>query len=156
MMKLLRRLITHGMALVLGVALGIYLLPILIAPPAPTVEELRSSENQVIYRARFIKELESSDLFHWGEGEVSISRQNINFIGSLAPGPDYQLYLTENLVETESAFLEIKNESLKLGPVKTFENFTLPITGAVELEKYTAIVIWCESFGAFITAARYR
>ena len=155
-MKLVRTLITHGIALVLGVALGIYLLPILIAPPAPSVEELRSSENQAIYNAKFVKELEGSDLFHWGEGEVSITRQNINFIGSLAPGPDYQLYLTKNLVETESAFLLIKKDSLKLGPVKTFENFTLPITNTVELEKYTAIVIWCESFGEFITAARYR
>jgi len=155
-MRLLRFFITHSMALALGVMLGIYLLPILTAPEGPTVSEVISSSQQAIYHTRFDKEIAGSDLIHWGEGDVSISKSSISLMGSLAPGPDYFLYLTKNLVDSRKSFLEIKADSLKVGPIRTFDNFIVPLDESIDLEKYAAVVVWCETFSQFITSASYR
>jgi hypothetical protein len=149
MFKFIRFLITHGFALVLGIALGIYLLPILVAPEGPSDAEVSSS-------AQFRKDLPGSDFLHWGEGTISISAKQIGFMGSLAPGPDYRLYLTRNLVLTEREFLNVKNESVVVGEVKTFSNFILPMPDSINPSEYSAVVVWCESFGEFITAAKYQ
>jgi hypothetical protein len=155
-MKLLGFLITHTIALVLGVALGIYLLPILTAPEGPSVSEVTSSSQEALYKTQFHKNVAGSDLIHWGEGTVSINKTNISLMGSLAPGPDYFLYLTKNLVDTGDSFLEIKADSLKIGPIRTFDNFIVPLDESVDIEQYAAIVVWCETFSQFITSASYR
>ena len=155
-MKFLRFLITHSIALFIGFALGIYLLPVIIAPDAPSVSDVMSSSDKTLYRGTFRKDLSGSDLLHWGEGEVSITPTSINFFGSLAPGPDYQLYLTDRLIESKQEFLVAKASSLKIGSVKTFDNFIVPIQSEVDLNKYNAVLIWCETFSMFITAASYR
>jgi hypothetical protein len=156
MLKLIRFLLTHGIALGLGVALGIYLLPILTAPEAPSKAELAASSQQAMFSANFTRELEGSDFLHWGEGQVSISNRQVSFSGTLAPGPDYQLYLMPQLVQTEEAFVAIKERSAKIGPVKTFDRFILDIPAGVNPADYRAVIVWCESFGEFITAASYR
>jgi hypothetical protein len=155
-MKLLRFLITHSMALALGVMLGFYLLPILTEPEGPSVSEVTYSSQQALYKTRFHKEVAGSDLLHWGEGDVSISKASISLMGSLAPGPDYFLYLTKNLVDSRESFLEIKADSLKVGPIRTFDNFIVPLDESVDLEQYAAVVVWCETFSQFITSASYR
>jgi hypothetical protein len=114
MFKFIRFLVTHGIALGLGFALGIYLLPVLIAPDAPSDADVSSSAQQAIFKADFHKKLPGSDFLHWGEGQVSISPSQISFMGMIAPGPDYQLYLTPTLAQTEAEFLMIKNESVKI------------------------------------------
>ena len=155
-MKLFRFLITHSMALALGVMLGFYLLPILTEPEGPSVSEVTYSSQQALYKTRFDKEVAGSDLLHWGEGDVSISKTSISLMGSLAPGPDYFLYLTKNLVDSRESFLEIKAVSLKVGPIRTFGNFIVPLDESVDLEQYAAVVVWCETFSQFITSASYR
>ena len=155
-MKLLRFLVTHFMALALGVMLGFYLLPILTEPEGPSVSDVTYSSQQALYKTRFDKEAAGSDLLHWGEGDVSISKTSISLMGSLAPGPDYFLYLTKNLVDSRESFLEIKADSLKVGPIRTFDNFIVPLDESVDLEQYAAFVVWCETFSQFITSASYR
>ena len=155
-MRLLRFLLTHTITLVLGVMLGIYLLPILTAPTGPTIEEVESSSQQAFYKTRFHKSVPGSNLIHWGEGEVFLSKTSISLMGSLAPGPDYFLYLTKNLVDTRDSFLAIKQDSLLVGPIRTFDNFIVPLDESVDLDQYAAIVVWCETFSQFITAANYR
>lgn len=156
MFKLIRFLVTHGIAFVAGIALGIYLLPVLTAPDAPSNAEVSSNAAQALFQGDFHRKLPGSDFLHWGEGQVSISAKQISFQGSLAPGPDYQLYLTPTLVQTEQEFLMLKDESAKIGAVKTFDNFILDIPENIDPEKYRALIVWCESFGEFITAASYR
>ncbi|MBP8310136.1 MAG: DM13 domain-containing protein, partial [Burkholderiaceae bacterium] len=36
------------------------------------------------------------------------------------------------------------------------ENFVVDVPPSVDIEKHSAVIVWCESFGQFITAARYR
>jgi hypothetical protein len=100
--------------------------------------------------------LKGSDPFHWGEGMVSVGPRAIALDGRLAPGPDYKLYLVNGFVETEEDFLRVKKRSPRLGDVKTFENFIVPVPEGIDVERYDTVLVWCERFGQFITAAKYR
>ena len=156
MFKFIRFLITHGIALALGFALGIYLLPILIAPPAPTVAEVEAASAEASFSAEFRRDLAGSDRLHWGEGTVSISSSAIALMGEIAPGPDYKLYLSPEFVETEEDFNRIKASMQRVGDVKTFENFVVPLPTGVDPAAFNSVIVWCETFGEFITAAKYR
>lgn len=156
MRKLILFLFTHGAALAIGFALGIYALPILIAPPAPDTAMLEQKAEEAIYTADFTRDLRGSDFLHWGEGTVSITPTQIVHKGSLAPGPDYKIYLVTEFVEHEDEFLPLKESSLNVGDVKTFEGFLADLPADVNIEEFNTVLIWCETFGEFITAAKYR
>ena len=51
-------IVTHLSVGVLGFALGLYTLPILIAPTAPTDSEITAMSSQANYSAEFKKDLE--------------------------------------------------------------------------------------------------
>lgn len=155
-MRLIFLGVTHLGMLAVGFALGVYLLPILTAPAAPDEAVLAEMAQGATYRGSFTRDLEGSDFLHWGEGEISLSATQIVHQGALAPGPDYKLYLVPELVETEAAFEAIKGQAVQVGDVKTFGGFALPVPEGVDLEAFGAVVIWCEAFGEFITAATYR
>lgn len=147
---------SHLLVLALGVALGIYLLPILIAPAAPTADEVRVQAASAQRTGQFRRDLKDSDALHWGEGTVSINEGHVVLDGQLAPGPDYKLYLSPEFVETEADFLRLKPRMARVGDVKTFRNFVVPIPASVNPADYRAVIVWCETFSQFITAARYQ
>ncbi len=131
-----RHIILFGTAkfaagLVIGFALGVYFLPIL-------TEE---------------KGLDTAAL-HWGEGTVRASDTRIWLEGKISPGPDYRLYLTPSLATDEASFLKIKDQSVQVGEVKAFSNFSLDVPPGITVGDYPAVLIWCEAFGEFITAAK--
>lgn len=147
---------THGLVAVGGFGAGVYALPILIAPPAPSAVDVAKAATQASWTGMFRRDLKDSDALHWGEGTVSISASTIALSGKLAPGPDYKLYLSPVFVETEEAFHRLKPRMVRVGDVKTFENFVVAVPPGVDPSQYTAVVVWCERFGQFITAAIYR
>ena len=148
--------LTHAAAIGLGFGLGIYFLPILTAPPSPNAQTLSAVSSHAVYTGEFRRNLKGSDAFHWGEGTVSIGKDAISLSGKLSPGPDYKLYLSHQFVETEADFQRLKPSMVRVGDVRTFENFIVPIPPHVDPSQYTSIIIWCEAFGMFITAARYQ
>ncbi|HYW58750.1 MAG TPA: DM13 domain-containing protein [Polaromonas sp.] len=154
--KLVVLLVSHALAGAAGFAGGIYALPILIAPPAPTTAEIAIASAQAQFKGEFKRELKDSDALHWGEGTVSISGSSISFVGKLAAGPDYKLYLSPGFVETEADFNRLKSQMVRVGDVKTFENFVVAVPSGINPATYSAVIVWCESFGQFITAAKYR
>ena len=147
---------THAIAIVGGFAAGIYFLPILIAPPAPLAADVKSAAGGAQYSGEFRRDLKGSDLFHWGEGRLAISPNAVALSGRLAPGPDYKLYFSPEFVDTKEGFLRIKSSSLRVGEIRTFENFIVPLPDAVDLTRFNTVVVWCETFSMFISAARYR
>lgn len=149
-------LVTHGAAVFAGFALGIYALPILTAPVAPTNAEVETAMVKGAFRGEFTRDLKGSDLLHWGEGAVSVGQEAVALMGRIAPGPDYRLYLSPEFVEDEAGFERIKASAVEVGPVKTFENFIIPVPDAVDVSNYNTVVVWCESFSEFISAARYQ
>ena len=147
---------THVLALAVGFAAGIYLLPILIAPDAPRTDEVTAAAAGASYRGQFRRDLKDSDALHWGEGEVAIGGGRVVLAGRLAPGPDYKLYLSPEFVETEADFARLKPRMVRVGDVKTFDNFIVPLPSGVDPAQHVAVIVWCETFSQFITAARYR
>lgn len=147
---------SHAIALGLGFALGVYVLPILTAPAAPTSAEVAAAASEAVYTGQFRRDLKDSDLLHWGEGTVSLGRHGIALVGKLAPGPDYKLYLSPEFVETEADFVRLKSRMVRVGDVRTFENFVVPVPASVDFSRYNTVIVWCESFSQFITAAQYR
>ena len=147
---------SHIVVATAGFAAGIYALPILIAPPAPTMEEIKAATTSVQFTGKFKRDLKDSDSLHWGEGVVSVAPNAISLVGRLAPGPDYKLYLSPEFVETEADFNRLKKSMVRVGDVKTFDNFVVSVPAGIEPAKYSAVVVWCETFGQFITAAKYR
>jgi hypothetical protein len=155
-MKKLALLISHMLVLVLGFALGIYTLPILIAPDAPSVAQVQAQTAQAVYQAQFRRDLKDSDALHWGEGQVSVAARSVELVGKLSPGPDYKLYLSPELVETEADFKRLKANMARVADIKTFENFVVDAPASIDIERYNTVVVWCETFNEFITAAKYR
>ncbi len=147
---------THTAMLGIGFGLGIYMLPILTAPESPTTETVNAMAATALFTGEFRRELEDSDVLHWGAGTLYVSDTAIVLQGRLAPGPDYRLYLSPEFVETEAAFEMLKANMVQVGYVRTFDNFAVEVPPDINPADFTAAIIWCESFGQFITAAQYR
>ncbi|MCR5884177.1 DM13 domain-containing protein [Rhizobacter sp. J219] len=153
MKKALLLIATHAVVLAVGFVAGIYVLPILTAaPPATAVMPAR----EALFQGQFRRDLKDSDFLHWGEGRVTLDATRIAFDGKLAPGPDYKLYLAPQFVETEADFMRLKPQMLRVGDVRNFERFELPLPPGTDLQRYNTVIVWCETFSQFITAATYR
>jgi hypothetical protein len=156
MKKVLLLLLSHALVAAAGFAGGIYALPLLIAPPAPSAAEVGSVAAKASFTGQFRRDLAGSDTLHWGEGTVSVGPDAVALMGRVAPGPDYKLYLATEFVQTEADFKRLKPKMLRIGDVKTFDNFVVPVPAGTDFAAYNTVIVWCESFGQFITAAKYR
>ena len=144
-----------------GFALGVYFLPILIAEEGANEAALARASEKSLRAGEFRRDLADSDSAHWGEGKIMLSQEEgdrrfLTLAGEIAPGPNYKLYLTPRFVETESDFLAIKSESIFVADIKAFENFRVEILPHIDSDAYPAVLIWCERFRQFITAAELR
>lgn len=156
MKKLILLAVSHSLFAIAGFAAGVYTLPILTAPGAPSAAEVAAATGKAEFKGRFRRDLEGSDFLHWGEGTVSVGLKYITLQGKIAPGPDYKLYLSPEFVETEADFARVKPDMALVGDVKTFENFIVPLPDSIDPETFNTVIVWCESFGEFITAASYK
>jgi len=154
-MKKITLLLTHLMTGLAGFAAGVYFLPILIAPEGPSEQQLASvMKDDVIFKGKFSRDRQDSDHFHWGEGELVVTDGKIAFQGKLAPGPDYRLYLADTFIETEKAFMAEKADMLHVGYINSFDGFILDGPQHSDLSRFNTAIVWCETFGEFITSAR--
>jgi len=156
MKKLLLLVTSHLAAVIVGFGAGIFALPILTAPPAPALAEVREAAAGTEYSGQFRRDLKDSDAVHWGDGTVYVGRKAISLAGKIAPGPDYKLYLSPEFVETEADFVRLKQSMARVGEVKTFENFIVPVQASIDPAAFNTVIVWCETFSQFITAAQYR
>jgi hypothetical protein len=156
MKRALLLLATHAVAVAVGFAAGVYFLPILLAPAAPETSEVRTAAERAEFKGQFRRDLEDSDALHWGEGTVFVGRGAVALEGRIAPGPAYKLYLSPEFVETEADFLRIRPRMAQVGDIRTFENFIVPVPATIDPRAFNTVVVWCEAFSQFITAARYR
>ena len=139
--------------LVIGFGLGVYFLPILTAEKGLDAAAIEALSQSALRQGTFVRDLPGSDGLHWGDGVIMANADRIWLDGEISPGPDYRLYLIPKYVETGAEFLQIKADSTQIGPIKAFENFALDIPADLEVTNFPAVLIWCEAFGQFITAA---
>lgn len=50
----------------------------------------------------------------------------------------------------------MKSTMVRVGDVRTFENFIVDVPPGIDPSNFTSVIVWCESFGQFITSAEYR
>ena len=155
-MKRFLLLLSHTVCLGLGFAIGIYALPILIQPLPPSVNDVQHVSDHAVYTGTFQRARKDSDLLHWGAGSLSINEEQVAFIGELAPGPDYRLFFSPTFIETEQDFIAQKHTMIEVDEVKNFDRFTMMLPEGFPINDYNTVVIWCETFGQFITSARYQ
>lgn len=43
---------------------------------------------------------------------------------------------------------------INVGDVKTFDRFMVTLPQDLPLDNYTTVIVWCETFGEFITSAK--
>ena len=129
-------------------------MPILTAGPGLDQVAVQALAISAERRGRFVRDLPGSDALHWGDRTIMMNANKIWLDGTISPGPDYHLYLALVFVDDGVGFLVIKAESQQIGAVKAFENFALDLPPAIDLGEYDVVVIWCEAFKQFITAAR--
>ena len=143
--------------IVLGLTIGfifdVFSSPILTAETGLDDAAITARQFTIKRRGAFHRKLEGSNSLHWGEGTIMVGKNAVWLDGSLSPGPDYRLYFAPIFVETESIFLAIKSQSVEVGSVRAFTNFTLQLPDGVNADEFPAVVIWCEAFSQFITAA---
>lgn len=111
MRRLILGLTTHSAALGVGFSLGIYMLPILSAPRVPDALMLENNAKGALFMVELTRDLRGSGFPHCGEGAISITSTQFVHEGSLAPGPDYKLYLVKQFVDHEDQFLLFKSET---------------------------------------------
>ena len=145
---------SHVSALAVGFALGVYFLPILTAPDSPDSAMLQSEARDAMFVGELTRDLRGSDFLHWGEGKISVTPTRIVHEGTLAPGPDYKLYLTQEFVEHEDEFESVKAQAQLIGDIKPSMDLCLQCLRVSILR--TTRLLWCEAFGEFITATKYR
>lgn len=148
--------ISHLVTLVVGFVIGLYMLPIFIQPASPLDADIQALASNSQFQTEFMRDLPGSDFLHWGEGEISISPNHISLDGELAPGPDYVLYLSKVYVDDRSSFNANRRHMVAVGAVKTFDNFVVDVDEEIKIDDYNTVVIWCEGFGVFISAAQYQ
>ena len=147
---------SHIIVAGLAFSLGIYSLPIIMAPADPSSATLALSIKNTRYVATIANDLADSDWLHWGKGTFSVGDDYIVFQGKLAPGPAYRLYLSPRFIETERDFIQFRSSMVEVGEIKSFSNYVLPVSNKIKLEKYNSVIIWCETFNQFITAAQFK
>ena len=141
---------------IFGFMAGIYTLPIMVSPEPLSMLELATASQNARYKVMISDDLDGSDFLHNGIGEFYLSPSEIVFKGTLTPGPDYQLYLSKQFVENEEQFKQHKNSMINIAEVKRFDGFIKQVPNQLDINEYTTIVIWCEAFEEFITAAKYK
>lgn len=117
---------THLCATALGFAAGVFLLPILTAPAAPSASDVAQQAGAALYHGEFRRDLKDSDALHWGEGTLSVGRASIALAGKLAPGPAYRLYLSPEFVETEADFLRLRPRMAMVGGERSVRTASSP------------------------------
>jgi hypothetical protein len=113
---------SYVLAIVFGFSLGIYALPILVAPAGLSNADVAIQARSSLYSGQFRRNLKDSDFLHWGEGIVYVGVENITLHGEVSPGPDYKLYLSPEFVETEDDFDRVKPRMTRIGDVRVFKN----------------------------------
>lgn len=147
---------SHIVLFGLGFAGGIYLLPILTAEKNASTEAINSVKDNTRYTGVFEKNQKGSNAVHWADGKLYVTNTEIAFEGSIAPGPDYKIYLTKIRANDRNEFFKIKDDSLYIGDLKNFGDFNKRLPNGVNIDNYVAVQIWCERFQQFISSASFR
>lgn len=139
-----------------GVALGLYLFPLVFqpAPPASGDTLTISEQSQVLARGTFIQ-ANPFDTSRYGKGQVTVY-PGVVYLDEdfeVSPGPRYRVYLVPKIPVRQSAHVA-DTRYIDLGALKAFkgaQKFALP--RGVNIREYPSVVIWGNAYGELVSPA---
>lgn len=129
---------------------------LLLGLALPAAAQERAMPEGAQWVGRFDRNQAASDDRHWGQGTVYVTKDRLVLRGEVSPGPAYGVYLTPVYAESGREFRRIRSASVRIGPLRNFENFQMQLPKGVRVEDYPNVLIWCERFRVFITSSRLR
>lgn len=142
-----------------GFALGIYFFPFLFPPPAGTDVLTQTEQTAPVMGTGTFIHADPSDRVHWGQGTVTILKDQIflnpNF--KVGPGPDYRVLLVKKAnIKTRDEMIQLIKDKqfVEVSGLRAFEGgqrYALP--AGVNVEEYQSVVIWCWAFSQLISPA---
>ena len=157
-------LLTFLLALLLGIAagfaLGIFAYPYIfladiVASDKVPEKAVGQPQRKVLARGTFVH-ANPSDPIHYGKGRVTVYEGLLHLEPDfeVGPGPKYHVYLVPEKEVVPSTNVA-RTMFVDLGRLKAFkgsQNYDVP--AGISIEKYGAVVIWCEQFGVLISPAK--
>lgn len=142
-----------------GFGLGIYLFPFIFPPPAGTDVMTQAEKETPVFATGSFIHADPSDRIHWGQGNVTVLRDQIflepNF--KVGPGPDYRVLLVRkaNIRSKDEMVQLIRDKQfVEVSGLRAFEGgqrYAIP--AGVNVEDYQSVVIWCWAFSQLISPA---
>lgn len=171
--------LTHLLAVWFGFAVALYALPILdgtassyavgiqferapkekIAPAAAATAPQKTAVALALQKARYRTAFQrgfNPGQQYWGEGEVGVGPDHISFDGRMTPDLSCSVYLTAHPIHESGDFLNSKHEAVRVGEVKTFNRFLVAVPTEVDIDAFSTVAVWCDSFLQLIASAPYR
>lgn len=163
MRRFIRTFLIFALGGVLGLAggfgLGIYLFPFIFPPPAGTDVLTQTEQQTPVFATGTFIHADPSDRVHWGEGNVTVLKNEIylnpNF--KVGPGPDYRVLLVKKAgIKTKEEMVQLIKDKqfVEVSGLRAFEGgqrYSLP--AGVNVEDYQSVVIWCWAFSQLISPA---
>jgi len=163
MRRFIRAFLIFALGGVLGIGagfgLGIYLFPFIFPPPAGTDVLTQAEKQEPVFASGTFIHADPSDRVHWGEGNVTVFRNQIflnpNF--KVGPGPDYRVLLVKKAgikTKEEMKKLIADKQYVEVSGLRSFEGgqrYAIP--ASVNVEEYQSVVIWCWAFSQLISPA---
>lgn len=142
-----------------GFGLGILFFPIIFPPPPGTDVMTPAEQAMPVFATGTFIHADPSDRVHWGEGNVTVFKDQIylepNF--KVGPGPDYRVLLVKkaNIKTRREVIQAIKNKQfVEISGLRAFEGGQrYQIPDGVKVEDYDSVVIWCWAFSQLISPA---
>jgi hypothetical protein len=155
-MKKLLLIATHAMTLGAGFAVGVYALPILTASTGPSVADVAAQASVAAYKGQFRRDSERQRCLALGRRH-GVGREPEHRAGRQAGArARLQAVPVAGVRRNEADFNRLKPSMQRVGEVKTFENFLVQLPSGVDVSRFNTVIVWCETFGQFISAAKYR
>jgi hypothetical protein len=137
-----------------GLALGLFMFPILFPPPEAMEKLTEAEQGPVVAKGNFIH-ANPIDPIHWGKGQVSVYQGTVFLHDDfeVGPGPKFHVYLVPKATIRSSADVT-GTMFVDLGRLRAFKGSQkYQVPAGVDLAKFPSVVIWCEQFSVLIAPA---
>ena len=87
---------------------------------------------------------------------MPLTRAEVDFLDFEAGPGGFPIMLSSQDIPTDPLVSNDSFAILYTSAGYTFVNFLVPVPDGVDPSRYTTVIVWCETFGQFITATKYR
>ncbi len=155
-----RALLTHSLAVSLGLGLGLLSCADDCTAGAATGARVADALADATYHARFRRDQPGEHPQYWADGTLGITHDGIAFRGRMdvpaSAGPTVTVYLTADRIGSAEDFARAQPRARRVGLISPRSRFLLDVPEDIDVEDFTTVVLWAERSRQLIATARYR